>query len=113
MEPLRDLSILRIRNHGDVGSQHPWLMLLVGIMRIGHRPRTRIALRLPLVCAAGTLRHLPFVLEQMFKVVVAPLLRFGGPRHLYAAGNSVAGNARLIRAGPAKALVLNRCTLRL
>src|SRR5947209_6776806 len=88
-------------------------MLLVGIVSIGHGSRAGIALGLPLICAAGTFGHLPLVLEQVLEIVVAPLLRLGRPSHLYSTGDGIAGNAGLVGTCPAKALVFDRCALRL
>ena len=59
-------------------------------MCIRHSTSTRVAFRLPLLCAGRALRQLPFEAEQVLKKVVAPLCWRSRPCAFEAAGNRVA-----------------------
>src|SRR4029077_20314216 len=64
--------------------------------------------RLPLVCAARTLRQFPLVLEQVLEEVVTPFCRRAGPCNFEAAGGCVTCDARGVDTWQAEALFLDR-----
>ena len=76
-------------------------------MGIRHGVGAGVALGLPLVRTAGALGELPLKLVEVLEVLVGPLRRFGGPSDFEAAGDGVAGDAGLVGAAPAEALVLD------
>src|SRR4029079_1628246 len=57
------------------------------------------------------LGQLPLETVQVLQEVVAPLRRRGGPHHLEAAGDRVAGLTRTVGTLPAQALLLDRRAL--
>src|SRR4029077_8720590 len=93
-EPARDLPEFRIEAHRQVGGQHGRLMLLRRVVRVGN-DLLRV-LGHPLLGAGRRLSQLPFVLEQVLEVVVAPQRRSLGPGHFNAAGNRVGAVPRAI-----------------
>ncbi len=80
-------------------------------MRIGHRTGACAILRRPLLRTSRALCQLPFVAEQIFEEVVAPLRRRGGPGHFQAAADRVAAVAVAETVLPAEALILDQGTL--
>src|SRR5579862_4796016 len=80
-------------------------------MRVRHRARTGAVLWRPLVRASRTLGQFPFVVEEIFEEVIAPLRRRLGPNHFEAAGNRLITFARAKAVSPAKPLLLYRSAL--
>lgn len=103
-----DLLVLGIEAHRQVGGQHGWLALLVGVKGVwndsvgilGH----------PLRGPGRAVLELPLVVVQRLEEAVAPLCRRLGPDNLEARGDGIATLARSVLANPAESLVLNtRC----
>src|SRR5262244_2677761 len=88
--------------------RHMLLRLVVGV-----RDRGGSAFRLPLIGAGWALRQLPFIVEQVFEEVIAPLRRRLRPGDLRAAGDGIGAETRAEFALPAEALLLDQGTFRL
>src|SRR5258708_35491365 len=108
VEVTRDFRVGRIREQRHIGGQHGRLLLLVGVVGVGHGVGAGVRFGLPLVRAAWALGEFPFEFEEVVEVLVGPLRGLGGPGNFQAAGDRVAGDAGLVGAGPAEALVFNR-----
>src|ERR1700678_2850131 len=108
VEVTRDFRVGRVREQRHIGGQHGRLLLLVGVVGVGHGVGARVPFGFPLVRAAGALGEFPLKFEQVVEEPVGPLRGRGGPGNLEAAGDRVAGDAGLVGAAPAEALVFNR-----
>ena len=67
----------------------------------------------PLVCTGRTFGQLPFIAEQVFKEIIAPFGRGGGPYYFKAAGNGVCAFTGTIAVAPSQALLFQVCRFRL
>src|SRR5262249_243484 len=110
IEATRDLLVGRVEPQREVRGQHGRRMLLRLVVSIRHRGST--AFGLPLPGAGWALGQLPFVVEQVIEVVVAPLRRRLRPGDLRAAGDAVGPDARAKCALPAEALILDEGAFR-
>ena len=105
-----DLAVFGVDLQRNVGRHHHQGVQLAGDVRIGRFRRVRVG-RGPLQRAGRALGLLPFVLEQVFEVVVVPLGRVRRPAPLDAVGHREFGIARALGVVPAKAHRLHRRNL--
>src|SRR5215467_12907465 len=82
-------------------------------MRIRHCAGAGTILRCPLMRTGRTLSQFPFILEQIFEVVVAPLRWRCSPDDFQPTADRVATFAGLEFAPPTQALLLDGCGFRL
>ena len=104
-----DGSELGVKAHRQIGGQHGRLVHLAGHMRVGNDLRG--VLSHPLFGTCRRVGQLPLVLEEVLKVVVAPLRRGRRPSDFQAAGDRVFAMAGAKVAAPAQALGLQTSAL--
>ncbi len=105
-EAARNLFVNRVEPQGEVGGQHGGRDALGRIVGMRHRAGARAILRSPLIRSGRALRQFPFVAEQVFEEVVAPLRGRGGPGDFQAAGDRVSALAGAKAVLPAQALLV-------
>ena len=105
-ETTRNFFIRRIKAQREVGGQHGRHQALRRIMRM--RNARLGTLGDPLVRTGRALAQLPFVFEEVLKVIIAPLRRRLRPCDFKPAGDSVATLAAAKAALPTKALLFDR-----
>ncbi len=108
LEPLRDLVVLRVDAHRQIGREHRRRVSLLRIVRVGDRVLGGTALRLPLLRARGTLGELPLVSVQVLEEAVVPLRGIVRPGTLESARDRVGALAAPVGALPADLLMLVR-----
>src|SRR5215469_8429313 len=94
IEASRDLLVSWIKAQREIGDQHGRYMLLGFVVGVWNRGGG--VLRLVLMSASRTLRQLPFILEEVLEVVVAPLGRRLRPGNFRAAGDGVGCEPRTV-----------------
>src|SRR5271165_4151358 len=111
VEAPRNLFVSRVEAQGEVGGQHGGRVTLGWIMRIRHCMGARAILCFPLMRTGRALGQFPFVAEQIFEEVIAPLRRRRGPSYFQAAADRLGAVALAEAALPAQALLLDWGTL--
>ena len=100
----RDLFVGRVVAQRQIGGEHHRRMALLGVVRIGHRPRARIAFGLPLVRAGRAFGQFPFIAEQGFEIAHVPARGRGLPGAFEATRDRMHADAGAVLAAPTQAL---------
>ena len=103
----RNFFIRWVHAHRQVGGQHRRCQAFGRVVRMRNGAGTAAVFSSPLLRAGWAFRQFPFKAEQILKIFIGPLRRFGRPGHFQAAGDRVAAPAAAKAVVPAKALRLD------
>src|SRR5271157_3553375 len=106
-----NLLVDRVHPQREVRCQHDGRVLLLGVVSIRHSTSPGSTLGYPLLRAGGALGQFPFILEEVFKVIVVPLRRVSGPCTLQPAAYRIHALAAAKAVLPAQALLFDRGSL--